>query len=155
MVSDHMLLVSVKNPAALDCMGKEVRISQFCEEKVEKKNFLRGYVNTKLEEVTCEYGLKAFLSLGCDKSHKRFCREPEKGCLSLRGVYAKSLELDHHAFVEKDVDDVLNCYYGVPEVEKVKSISRPLREWEMEPVIDKDIFEFSKVKNKTPPSSSL
>ncbi len=148
MVSKHMLLVSVKNPAVLDCMGKEVKVSDFCQDKVEKKNFLRGYANTKLEEVTCEYGVKAFLSLGCDKAHKSFCEDPEKGCTSLKKVYAHSLELDHHAFLEKDIDNVLNCYYGHPEVKKAEIIGRPVREWEMDPIIDTDLFEFSKSQNE-------
>jgi hypothetical protein len=155
MVSEHMILVSVKDPATLDCMGTAVKIKSFCEKHGRKQDFLRGYANTKLQEVTCEYGKKAFLSLGCDKAHKHFCQIPQKGCEELKKVYADSLEIENHAFIEKDVDNVLNCYFAAKVKEQPEIITRPVRPWEEKEVIDRDMFEFSKVQKDFKNSQDL
>jgi|GEM_PF-567465 len=142
----HLLMIDVIDPSNLDCMGKKVSIKKFCLQEVGESKFLRGYINTKLSEVVCEKGNKAFLSIGCDKRDKRYCKAPMDGCMKLGKFFAHSHKLSHHSFVEKDVDNVLNCYFDFPELKK------PVEKWSFkEPeVIDKDIFAFDKVQKEYP-----
>ncbi|GAB4421345.1 MAG: hypothetical protein OHK0056_32200 [Bacteriovoracaceae bacterium] len=109
----HNLLVDYPDLLNLNCMGKNVSIKDFCLKKYSgERKFLRGYVQPKLKEVVCEFGQQVVLSVACDKRDKKYCEKPILGCEKLREIYAYSLNLYHHSFLEKDVDDVLNCYFG-------------------------------------------
>lgn len=149
----HLLIVEPLDPLHIDCMGKRVSIKKFCLKKLDqslKQKFLRGYVNKKLNEVVCETGDEAFVSIGCDKRDKHFCKDPTKGCSQLKSIYAHAHEVDYHSFIKKDVDDVLNCYFSFPvrmRAAKVREVFAPLP-FEEEPVIDKDIFKFDKVQKR-------
>lgn len=70
------LLIEAKGLVALDCMGRVVKINDFCLRKKEKKRvFLRGYLNPKDSSVICQYGNSASLSLSCEtkKNQKLLC----------------------------------------------------------------------------------
>ncbi len=145
----HLLLVDVINPIELDCMGKKVSIKDFCLKKVKKDKFLRGYVNSKFKEVKCEMGDEAVLSLACNKEDRAFCKDPEKGCKKLLKAYAHSHTLNHYSYIEKDVDEVLNCFYSHPDNLKQVKLEKEYRPYkEEELVIDKDLFKFDKVQNR-------
>lgn len=145
---EHSLLIDVKDPVRLDCMGTTVHMKDFCLKQPKKGSLLRGYINTKLEEGVCEYGTAAMVSIGCDKRDKKYCADPDAGCRKLKGFYSQELTLDYHSFIEKDVDNVLNCYYSKPVEEKKVDISNVPLPWQEEKVIDQDIFAFDKTKTK-------
>jgi hypothetical protein len=145
----HLVMIEVLDPVHLDCMGKKVNVKNFCLKKVNNGNFIRGYINSKLSEVACEMGREAFVSIGCDKRDKHFCKNPIKGCEKLNRIFAHSHALNHYSFNEKDVDNVLNCYFSLPvklKQAKVKEVAYP--PFKQEPVIDDDIFEFDKVQKR-------
>lgn len=143
----HLLIIDVISPLELDCMGKRVSVKDFCLKKVDPEKFLRGYVSTKLKEVTCEMGEEALLSLACNKQDRRFCDKPQAGCEQLQKIYAHGHSLDHFSYNEKDVDDILSCYFARPvklKQAKVKEVFEPFKE--EDPIIDKDLFKFDKVQ---------
>ena len=144
----HVLLVEVKDTLRLDCMGKILHIFDFCRKQPKKGNFLRGYINKKLHEGVCEYGKATHLSLACDKKDNKFCIDPKAGCEKLRRYYSSELQLDHHSLIEKDVDNILNCYYSKEEEIKVETSDSVLPFNEKE-VIDRDLFSFEKVKKSS------
>lgn len=137
----ELLLVEQIDALHLDCMGHKVNVTQFCSKNKEKTNLLRGFVNAQLKEVTCQYGQSAFLSVACDKRDKHLCSSPRKGCQILNEIYALEHNLFEYSFIEKDVDDVLNCMFqkkNLPELQKVtEKILLPFQEKE---VIDRDLF---------------
>lgn len=140
-------MVDVLDPIHLDCMGEKVSVKDFCLKKINKEQFIRGYINSKLNEVACEMGSEAFLSIGCDKRDKHYCQNPIEGCRKLNKIFAYSHTLNHHSFNEKDVDNVLNCYYSLPvKLKQAKVRELPYPPFEQEPVIDEDLFEFDKVQ---------
>lgn len=133
---NHVLLTQIVSTTKLDCMGKVVDTFDFCAKKNKSlKNLIRGYTNKNLNEVICEFGKSVHLSLSCDKKHKVYCKEPEKSCKHLGGFFAKQLNFSHHSLVEKDIDNILNCYYVID------TSSKSALE------IDEDIFSNSKSKN--------
>lgn len=141
----ELLLVAPKNVMHMDCMGKIVNITDFCLKVGPQKNFLRGYINEKMKEVVCTRGKSAFLSIGCDKRDKVYCEEPLEGCKRLNKVYASSHVLGYHAFIEKDVDNVLNCFFQEPAPKKVAK-PRFVIPGEEPPVIGPDLFGRKNIK---------
>ena len=141
----NLLIVEPKNVMHMDCMGSIVNIKEFCLTVSPKKSFLRGYINKKMNEVVCMRGKAAFLSMGCDKRDKSYCEKPQKGCQKLKQIYAYSHELDYHTLIEKDVDNVLNCYFQLRK-EKVAQKKRFVIPGEEPPVIEPDLFSSKNVK---------
>lgn len=143
----ELLLVDYVDALHLDCMGTKVSVKDFCLQENKGKNLLRGFVNPRLQEVTCQYGTAAFVSIACDKRDKYLCVKPKEGCERLNKIYALSHKLIEYSFIEKDIDNVLNCMYqrnDMPEVEQVTTkILYPYQEKE---VIDRDIFSLNQVK---------
>jgi len=145
----ELLLVDYVDALHLDCMGTKISVKDFCLQENKGKNLLRGFVNRRLKEVTCQYGSAAFVSIACDKRDKHFCTKPKEGCERLNKVYALSHKLIKYSFIEKDVDNVLNCMYqrrDLAEVERVTT--KILMPFEEKEVIDKDIFSLNEVKNE-------
>ncbi len=141
----NLLIVEPKNIMHMDCMGEIVNIKEFCLKENPSKNFLRGYINEKMNEVVCTRGKSAFLSIACDKRDKVYCKDPKLGCNKLNKVYAASHVLGYHTFLEKDVDNVLNCFFQVaaPKKEPVRRFVIPGEE---PPVIEPDLFGVKKVE---------
>ncbi len=146
----ELLMIDYVDALHLDCMGTKISVKDFCLKDKQKKNLLRGFVNPRLKEVTCQYGTAAFVSIACDKRDKHLCSKPKQGCEKLNEIYALSHKLFEYSFVEKDVDNVLNCMYqrkDIPEIEKVTTkILLPYQEKE---VIDRDIFAYDQVKKES------
>jgi len=143
-----LLLVEPKNVMHMDCMGEIVNIKEFCAQVTPKEDFLRGYINLKMKEVVCTRGKAAFLSIACDKRDKVYCEKPKEGCERLNKVYAAGHELEYHTFIEKDVDNVLNCFFQVAAVEKKKK-PRFIIPGEEETVIEPDLFSRKEIKKSS------
>jgi len=154
----ELLLIEVVDALHLDCMGEKVSVKDFCLQNKDKAkgSLLRGYVNQKLNEVTCQYGSSAFVSIACDKRDKYLCAKPKLGCERLNKVYALSHELFEYSFIEKDVDNVLNCMYQRKDISKVEKVTtKILLPYQEKEVIDRDIFAFDKVKKLDREDSTL
>lgn len=145
----ELLLVDYVDALHLDCMGTKISVKDFCLQENKGHNLLRGYVNPRLKEVTCQYGSGAFVSIACDKRDKYLCAKPKEGCERLNKTYALSHKLVEYSLIEKDVDNVLNCMYQqdtLSEIEKVTT--KILMPYQEKKVIDRDIFSLNEVKKE-------
>jgi len=108
------LLVESKGMVALDCMGKIVKVNDFCAKKPQKgKAFLRGFINKKEKKVICQYGNSANLSLSCEtRKTRKYCGAPAESCRKLKNYFAKDLEVTHHSRLFANEQETLNCYFG-------------------------------------------
>ena len=150
----HLLMVHPINTRKLDCMGTEVDVALFCEQRFGgNKEFLRSYVNKNMEEVVCELGKSVTLSIGCDKKDKKWCKQPPRSCNKLKDYYARNLELVYNSHLKKDVDDVLNCYYTVKnnpqkDLQYTNLTIKAPQDWEVELENDKVFNNLEQRKRK-------
>ena len=106
------LLVEKLSLKTFDCMGSKVFAKNFClkmirEKKIPHKNFLRGFVSDK-NNVSCQMGSFAVLSLPCTKGNVRDFCQIDNVCQKMRGRYAWSFSLIH----SKRFKDKISCYYS-------------------------------------------
>lgn len=150
----HLLLVHAVNTKSLDCMGESVDIFSFCKKKFKgKNNFLRGYINQKLDEAVCEFGESSALRISCQKSNEKWCHSPLKSCQKLREYFAFNLELSHHSQFKKERDNVLNCHYTLkaPKERDLKLsniVIKAPQDWEVELRNDKVFNSLNKNEEK-------
>lgn len=111
----HNLVVTLKPPASVDCMSREVLITDFCQ-KVEKEHpgtgLLRGKVDPYSEKVVCEYGQSLSLVFRCSPGRQDYCSSAKKGCQRLQDVFAVSLSLEHSSILPDGADQRLQCYFS-------------------------------------------
>jgi len=108
------LLVESKGLVALDCMGRILKVNDYCAKQVQTgKAFLRGFINKAEKKVVCQYGNSANLSLSCEtKKTRKYCESPVTSCRKLKNYFARDLEVTHHSRLFKDEAETLNCYFG-------------------------------------------
>ncbi len=101
-------LVEAKGQSHIDCMGTYFNAGNICAKKfAEDPNLMRGYVFKETNEIACQSGELAHLSVDC-KNTKKFCKTPKKSCKELQQYYARRLDLNHYSKVQNN----LNCYYS-------------------------------------------
>ena len=109
------LMVDMLNIAWIDCMGNRVSAKKFCLKMMPKKDkkifFMRGLVDMKKKEMICYQGHSAVLSLECDKTHGRYCKDKKTGCDELKEHYAYGLDTIRSVVRKKKNVFLLNCYY--------------------------------------------
>lgn len=115
MVSHESPLIEPVSGTEIDCMGKKVNVSDFCEKELaHDPYYLRGYVNETAKEVVCQSGKRVSFKYQCVRlSDKRLCGRPAKAsCEEIRHKLARRLDLVHHSFTTnaKGVRE-LNCYF--------------------------------------------
>ena len=120
------LLIEAKGMVALDCMGRIVKVNDFCAKHTQKgKSFLRGFIDKDEKKIICQYGNSANLSLSCEtKQTRKYCDSPENSCKKLQAFFAKDLEVTHHSRLFNNEKETLNCYFGKLNLD-----------------LDKDLFE--------------
>ena len=108
------LLVEAKGLVALNCMGRILKVSDYCAKQVQtKKSFLRGFINKTEKKVICQYGNSANLTLSCEtKKTRKFCESPASSCRKLKNYFARDLDVTHHSRLFKNEAETLNCYFG-------------------------------------------
>lgn len=125
----HNLLVRAEDTSHVNCMGKRISILDFCRDQSQKqpfrRPFLRGYIATNEQE---ELGSRGFcitgdfvnLRFSCEtESFRELCGDTEKGCNSLRRLYAYDLLNIYHTRVFEESDEHLICRFG-PQDQDVK-----------------------------------
>lgn len=115
MVTHESPLIEVASGTELDCMGKKVHVSAFCEkEMATDPYYLRAYVDTDAKEVVCQSGKKVMFKYLCVKlSDQDLCgREAKVACETIKQKLAKSLDTVHTSFTKNDKGiQQLNCYF--------------------------------------------
>ncbi len=115
MVSFDSPLIEPVSGTEIDCMGKKVNVTDFCEkEMAQDPYFLRGYVNEASKEVVCQSGKKVIFKYQCVRlADKRICGQTaEISCKEIRQKLARRLDIVHQSFTknEKGIKE-LNCYF--------------------------------------------
>ena len=111
----ELLLVTPASLSEIDCMGKKVRVTDFCLAKFPARmGFLRGIVDSDNNKAVCQYGTEVNLKVPCDDIDGHYCRKGKKGCEELGVLFAHDLELFHHFFTRDESSGAkdLNCYFS-------------------------------------------
>lgn len=110
---NHLPLIEAPDMHRLDCMGKTIEVTEFCSEKFKTKNLLRGYTVSETKMVVCHRADVVKLSVTCDERDKEYCLSSKDGCMKLKTIFAKELELVHQSLIPSDDSEKqLNCYYS-------------------------------------------
>lgn len=106
-------LIEKKGLTKLDCMGKTVRVSSFCEKKEASNPFYtRAVVISYDQTVRCYSGKKVTVKWECDSQNDFFCKDKEIGCFHFKEKLASRLELVHSSIIdEKNNKKTLNCHF--------------------------------------------
>lgn len=115
MVSHESPLIDVVSGTELDCMGKKVEVSRFCEKAMaQDPYYLRAYVDKESKEVVCHSGKKVLFKYQCVKlADRKLCDSDAKvSCEEMKKKLAKSLDIVHASVTknEKGIKE-LNCYF--------------------------------------------
>jgi hypothetical protein len=115
MVSHESPLIEVISASELDCMGKKIAVTDFCEkERSADPYYLRAYVDQNLKKVICHSGKKVIFKYQCVKlTDKKYCeQDPKLSCGEIKNKMAKRLGIVHASVTknEKGIKE-LNCYF--------------------------------------------
>ncbi len=115
MVTHETPLIEALSGSEIDCMGKKILVSAFCEKELaQDPYYLRAYVNKEKREVVCQSGKKVLFKYLCVKlSDKELCaKDPKSACLVIQNKLAKRLDMVHFSFTENEKKlKQLNCYF--------------------------------------------
>lgn len=115
MVSHESPLIDPVSGTELDCMGKKVNVSDFCEKELaQDPYYLRGYVSEASKEVICQSGKKVIFKYQCVRLKDRaLCsKSPKAACQEIRHKLARRLDVVHQSFTKNDKGiRELNCYF--------------------------------------------
>lgn len=122
MVSHEAPLIEYVSGTEIDCMGKKVKVSDFCEKELaQDPYYLRAFVVEDSKEVVCESGKKVLFKYLCVKlTDRALCgTEAKKSCENIRLKLARRLENVHASFTknEKGIKQ-LNCYFEASPLER-------------------------------------
>lgn len=115
MVSHESPLIEPVSGTEIDCMGKKVNVSDFCEKELaQDPYYLRGYVKEATKEVVCQSGKRVSFKYQCVRlADKKFCGQTAKAsCSEIRQKLARRLDIVHYSFTRnaKGIRE-LNCYF--------------------------------------------
>ena len=118
----HNLVVSPMPPTVVDCMGREVLVTDFCLKiSSSKTGLLRGKIDPYSNKVVCEYGQSLLLVFRCSPGSQSYCVSASKGCERLKNVFAVEHELVHSSILPDGADQKLQCYFSASKTEPSSS----------------------------------
>lgn len=108
-------LIEYVSGTEIDCMGKKVSATEFCEKELATDPYyLRGFYNEATQEVVCQSGKKVIFKYQCVRlADKVLCSQSSaSACREMRQKLARRLDIVHHSFTknEKGIKE-LNCYF--------------------------------------------
>lgn len=119
MVTHPTPLIEVKSISTVDCMGKKVSVSDFCQKKMATDPYyLRGYA--KKDHVECLSGKKVIFKYGCRKTDHLCASEAKTSCENLRAKIAYRLDIVHSSIIPKESGKQLNCYFESLPLKSIK-----------------------------------
>ncbi len=122
MVSHDSPLIEPVSGTEIDCMGKKVSASDFCEKELaQDPYYLRAFVSEATKEVICQSGKKVIFKYQCVRlADKRLCGQTaEVSCKEIRQKLARRLDIVHQSFTKNDKGiKELNCYFDSLPLEK-------------------------------------
>lgn len=123
MVTHETPLIEVISSTELDCMGKKIRVGDFCEKQlVTDPYYLRGYINSEKNEVVCISGKKVNFKYVCAKlADKELCGDDaNKSCAVIKSKLAYRLDIVESVYDKNEKGlKRLNCKFeSLPLVKK-------------------------------------
>lgn len=110
MVTHPSPLVEIRSAAIVDCMGKKVKVSDFCQKQmVTDPYYLRGYA--KNNRIECISGKKVIFKYACRHNDKLCGSDAKSTCEKLKSQIAFRLDLIHASLLIKEKNKQLNCFY--------------------------------------------
>jgi hypothetical protein len=115
MVSHESPLIETVSGTEIDCMGKKVKATHFCDKQMAADPYyLRGFVDETKKEIICESGKKVIFKYLCVKlTDRELCgSDAKESCKIVKDKLAKRLDNVHASFTknEKGIKQ-LNCYF--------------------------------------------
>lgn len=110
MVTHPSPLIEIKSKSLVDCMGKKVKVEDFCLKKMATDPYyIRGYASDN--KVRCLSGKKVVFRYACKKKDK-YCKDNAKNtCTQLKRKLAYRLDLVHASLIDIESGKQLNCFY--------------------------------------------
>ncbi|MGE3610338.1 MAG: hypothetical protein AB7I27_12170 [Bacteriovoracaceae bacterium] len=116
MVTHETPLIEVISGTELDCMGKKIKVGDFCEkEMVTDPYYLRGYINQEKKQVICLSGKKVNFKYVCGpRADKELCGEDaKKSCEVVKPKLAFRLDLIESSYDQNEKGlKRLKCHFG-------------------------------------------
>lgn len=106
-------LIEAKGSQEIDCMGKSVKTTPFCEKAGDKDNFMRAFIDKDKKNLVCQSGERVMLSYHCTDTESSLCRSSLVGCEDMQKILAKNLGLYQHSLNKsaKDKKQILRCIF--------------------------------------------
>lgn len=107
-------LIESKNSTTLNCMGEDVSIVEFCEEKFKNdSDYTRAYLDKNNNQVICQKAKRVVLKYKCSRnSVSSFCIDAITGCQQIKKILAHNLDTIHKSLIKRDDGSRdLNCYF--------------------------------------------
>ena len=116
-------LISYSTISKLDCMGKIVEVSKFCDEKTQDDPYyIRAVVSKEKKEVICKSAKRVHIKYECESKNDEICQDKEVGCYLMQEKFAKRLKTDHASLIHRGTKKVLNCHF----TPKIDQMDKPL-----------------------------
>jgi hypothetical protein len=105
-------LISEHSLTELDCMGKIIKVGDFCDKKtMDDPYYIRGLVDKTQKKVICKSAKRVHMKYECKNSYDRFCQEAELGCYLLQELFAKRLKTSHATLLTEGKSKILSCHF--------------------------------------------
>jgi len=108
-------LIEVLGGTQLDCMGRKLNVSNFCDNELRSDPYyLRAYIDKNKNEVICLTGKKVIFKFVCAKlTDRKICTLNSKtACLKIQEKLAKRLDIVHASFIKNEKSmKQLNCTF--------------------------------------------
>lgn len=108
-------LISKNSITTLECMGRVMRVLEFCQAKESQNPYLiRGIV--KNDRVWCLSASRVIFKYKC-ANNSRYCHDAQLGCYELKDSMANRLKVVHASLMTLNKHQkVLNCYFDVKDI---------------------------------------
>lgn len=116
----HSPIIDITSMNEIDCMGKKIKVIDFCLQDFKKdQKFIRGFADKKEKKIICELASRVMLKLECDTKNDINCMDSEIGCTEYKKTLAYNLKLAQHSLIDpsgqpedkKVRQKVLTCHY--------------------------------------------
>lgn len=124
MVNHESPLIEISSGTVLDCMGKKVAVSDFCDkEMAHDPYYIRAYIDRNKKKVICHSGKKVLFRYLCVKlKDRKLCSQEAKlSCSTIQKQLARRLDLVHSSIISNDKGiKQLSCFFeSLPLAEKI------------------------------------
>lgn len=105
-------LITFHSVSKLDCMGKIVDVSKFCDMHTQADPYyIRAVVEKSSKQVNCKSAKRVRIKYQCDSGNDKYCKDKEIGCYLFQEKLAKRLKTAHASIITEQGRKILNCHF--------------------------------------------